>query len=780
MLIGGAALTLGAHAPALWAADVSPQTARNAGQASDANSGTPFGGQIGKTYAESKEWWPEPKQAPKGAPNVVVLLIDDAGYGTSSAFGGLMQTPTIDKLANDGLRFTNFHTTAISSPTRAALLTGRNSHSVGMGLFPVTSAGFPGYNGVLPDDKATIAEILQENSYNNYLVGKWHLTPIHEITSVGPFKRWPLGKGFDHYYGWHLGHTDQYHPNLYEDNNVIDIEPNKKHVTTLLADKAIKYIANQKSLAPEKPFFLYFATGAIHSPHQVDKKWIDQYKGKFDKGWDWYREEVLARQKKLGVVPANAELPPRDPKVPAWDSLTPEAKKVYARYMETYAGFMTHADYEFGRVVKYLKDIGQLDNTVILAIVGDNGGSPSSQHGSLNGRISGLNEKQQVQEALKSIQKFGTDQTFSDAPYGWTQATNTPFRQWKVDANSEGGTHNPLIVYYPKGIKEKGGIRNQYSHVIDIAPTLVELTGATVPKTINGVEQKPFDGISLAYAFNDADAPSRRTTQYYEILGRRAIYKDGWKASVHHQPGTDFAKDVWSLHHIEKDFNERFDLAASAPAKLKELQDAFDEQARKYNIYPLDDGAKGSAGRARSAFGKKDRIVLYPGVDQILNFAGPQFQETSFSITAEVDLRAKGDEGVLFATGGAFDGLSLFIKDGKFQVAHNTGSLIRHLESTRPLPAGKAQLRYELQYNAPREKPDDRVALYNLPAGSEAIYVNDQKLAERSITYSEARYIASYKDGVDVGQDLNSPVSDRYKVPFSFNGKLKQIAIQYK
>ena len=742
------------------------------------NEDSSYKGVLGKTLADSKEWWPEKTKAPAGAPNIVYLLIDDAGYGTASAFGGLMETPTLDSLANNGLRYTNFHTTAICSPTRAALLTGRNSHSVHMGLFPVTATGFPGYDGRLPADKATIAEILHENNYNTYAVGKYHLTPIDEITAVGPFDRWPTGKGFDHFYGWHLGHTDQYHPNLYEDNNVIDVEPNTKHATTLIADKTIKYIANQRSLAPEKPFFLYFATGAIHSPHQVDKKWSDLYKGKFDKGWDWYREEVLARQKKLGVVPADAQLPARDPKVAAWDSLTADQKKVYARYMEVYAGFLTHADYEFGRVVNYLKEIGELDNTVIIAIIGDNGSSPSSKHGSINGYISGLEGDKQVNEALKNLAKLGTEQSFSDAPFGWTQATNTPFRQWKVDANSEGGTHNPLIIFYPKGIKEKGGIRNQYSHVNDIAPTTVELVRATVPETIKGVKQKPFEGTSLVYSLNDSKASSKHTVQYYEIKGKRAIYKDGWKASVYHQPETDFSKDVWELYNLNEDFNERFDLASKNPDKLKELQDLFDEEAKKYNIYPLQD-ATPSGGRAISAFGVKNKIVLYPGVDQILNFSGPQFKATSFTITAEIDYK-KGDQGVLFSTGGAFEGLSLFVKDGKFHVSHNTGSIIKTLTSNQPLRDGKQKLKFELIYETPQKEAGKTEIKPDAAAGTEAIYINEIKAGERPITYGEAKYIAVYKDGVDVGADLNSPVSDKYKVPFRYAGTFSKVIIEYK
>jgi arylsulfatase A-like enzyme len=731
-----------------------------------------YHGKIGKTQATSEEWWPEKKKAPAGAPNVIYFLIDDAGYGTASAFGGLMHTPTLDSLANNGLRFTNFHTTAICSPTRAALLHGRNSHSVHMGLFPVTATGFPGYDGFLPADKGSIAAALRANEYNTYAVGKYHLAPIHEITPVGPFDRWPTGIGFDHFYGWQLGHTDQYHPNLYEDNNVIDIEPNNTHVTTLLADKAIKYIANQRSYAPHKPFFLYFATGALHYPHQVDQKWIDLYKGKFDNGWDWYREETLKNQKRLGVVPEDAVLPDRDPKVPAWDSLTPAQQKLYARYMEVYAAFMTHTDYEFGRVVNYLKEIDQLENTIIVAIIGDNGSSPSSQHGYINSYISDLPDEEQVAVALKNIDAIGTEKSFPDAPWGWTQATNTPFRLWKSDAQAEGGTHNPLIIFYPKGIKEKGGIRNQYSHVIDIAPTTLELINGAAPDYINGVKQKPYEGTSLVYAIHDAQAKDRHTTQYYEIRGKRAIYKEGWKAAVVHQTGKDFDDDVWELYHIEKDFNERQNVATEYPEKLKELQAAFDEEARKYNVYPIHEEWD-MAKRKISAFGLQDTIVLYQGADQILNFAGPQFHEQSFSISADVVLTGK-EEGVLFSTGGAFDGLSLYILNGKFEVAHNTGSKVQYLTSSKALPKGKTSLRFELAYEQPSEKSSKAYA------GKTSIWINDEKVGERDITFKEAKYIAYYKDGVDVGADLNSPVSDKYRVPFKFTGKLNTVTIIYK
>lgn len=736
-----------------------------------------FKGKIGRTVAESQEYLPEKKKAPAGAPNVIVFLIDDAGYGTSSAFGGLMETPVLDSLANNGLRYTNFHSTGVCSPTRAALLTGRNHHSVHMGTLNYSSSGFPGYDAIMPADKATIAEVLHENNYSTFAVGKYHVAPLNEITAIGPYDRWAVGRGFDHFYGFQLGHTDQYHPNLYEDTKVVDPEPSGKHLTTLLADKAISYIANQKSIVKDKPFFLYFATGAIHSPHQVDKKWSDLYKGKFDKGWDWYREEVFARQKKLGVIPANAVLPDRDPTVKSWDSLTPAQRKVYARFMEIYAGFLTHADYEFGRIVNYVKEIGQADNTVILVSIGDNGSSHSPQNGSLNGYISSLDEDKQVAELYKNIDKLGTEHSFQDAPAGWTQATNTPFRLWKADPNSEGGTHQPLIVYYPNGNLAKGSIRGQYGHVIDIAPTIYELTGSTVPSVIKGFNQKPIEGTSLVYSFKNANAENRHKVQYYELFGKRAIVKDGWKAAVFHKSGADFSKDVWELYNLNDDFNERIDLAKKFPEKVNALKALFDEEAIKYNVFPLSDNALGhsTGGRARSPFGLDKKVVLYSGIDQQLTFSGPQFQNDPFSITADIELKSGNEQGVLFATGSEFDGLSLFIKDGKFIAAQNSGSKVKYLESDIPVPVGKSKLKFEFNFKAPKEDNKDK----NAPAGTEAIYINDKKVAERNVVALEGR-IGIYKDGIDVGADRNSPVTDRYKTPFNFTGKLNHVTIEYK
>lgn len=487
-----------------------------------AQNNQPYQGVIGRTLAESKEWWPEPTKAPKGAPNVVWILLDDVGYGATSAFGGLINTPNIDSLANNGLRFSNFHVEAYSAPTRAALLTGRNHHTVHMGLFPECQREFPGYDGRVPFETGTVGEILKKNEYNTFAVGKWHITPVKDVTQSGPFDRWPTGRGFDHFYGFLFAETDQYHPQLWENNNKIETDGSKE-LNDLLADKAIHYIANQKSSAPDKPFFLYFATGAIHEPHQVSQKWRDKYKGTFDAGWDVYREQVLANQKKLGLVPQDAALP-KNPGDRAWNTLSADEKKLYARYFENYAGYLSYTDDQVGRVVNYLKEIGQLDNTAIFVLIGDNG---ASAEGTENGHTTpwnySIDDKPSVAEALKDIDKIGTEQSKVHIPKTWANATNTPFRLSKGNAQAEGGTHDPLIVFWPNGIKEKGGIRNQYTHVIDILPTTVELIGGTLPETVNGYKQQELQGTSFLYAVKDAKAPSKHTTQYFEVAGRRAI-----------------------------------------------------------------------------------------------------------------------------------------------------------------------------------------------------------------------------------------------------------------
>ena len=564
-----------------------------------AQTAQPYQGVVGRTLAESKEWWPEPVKAPAGAPNVVWILIDDVGFGAAGTFGGLIQTPTFDSLANNGLRYTNFHTTAICAPTRSALLTGRNSASVHESGFShtVLSAGFPGGDGRVPATAGTIAEILRDNGYNTFAVGKYGVTPDEEATDAGPFNHWPTGKGFDHFFGFLGSQTDQYKPDLVEDQ--AHVRPDGRHLSDQITDKAIYYIDRQEKVAPNKPFFLYYAPGATHAPHQVDKYWSDQYKGKFDKGWDAYREEVFERQKKLGVIPADAKLPERNPDIKAWDKLTPEEQKLYARFFEVYAGYLTYTDFEIGRLVNHLREIGQLDNTLIFISIGDNG---ASKEGTLNGDIDRslwnkpLTEQENINYNLNKIGEIGTPAaTEGNYPLGWAQAANTPFKFWKQDANSEGGTHNPFIAYWPKGIKDKGGIRTQYSHVIDLLPTTLDLVGIKAPDEIRGIKQQPIEGTSLAYSIDDAKAPTRHTLQYYYIFGSRSIYDHGWKAELAYpssfitgnaQSQQPFDENAWELYNLNEDPTERIDLAKKYPEKLAELKAEFEEQAKSHHLYP--------------------------------------------------------------------------------------------------------------------------------------------------------------------------------------------------
>ena len=568
-----------------------------------------YQGSVGKTLTESTEWWPQPVTAPKDAPNVVWILLDDVGFGASSTFGGLINTPTFDSLANQGLRYTNFHTAGICAPTRAALLTGRNHHFVHEGGFSHTilSAGFPGYDGRIPSSAGTIAEVLRENGYNTFAVGKYGVTPDEDATDAGPFDRWPTGKGFDHFFGFLGSQTDQYKPDLVEDQ--VHIQPDGRHLTEQITDKAISYIGKQKKAAPNKPFFLYYSPGAVHAPHQVATEWSDVYKGKFDAGWDVYRENVIANQKKSGIIPANAILPGRNSNVKAWKSLSADQKKLYSRFMEVFAGYLTYTDHEIGRLVNYLKEIKQLDNTIIFVVIGDNG---ASKEGTYNGDIDRtlfakpLADSALLQYNLNKIGEIGTAAGVeANYPLGWAQATNTPFKYWKQDANSEGGTRNPLIVFYPKGIKEKGGIRNQYGHVIDLLPTTAEFVGIQPPVEIRGIRQSEIQGTSLVYSFDDAKAISKHTNQYYYIFGARSIYNNGWKAEAAHHPdfidfttpqvdgkplvAANYDNDVWELYNLNNDFNERIDLAKSNPEKLNELKALFDAEATKNNIYPFID-----------------------------------------------------------------------------------------------------------------------------------------------------------------------------------------------
>ncbi|MDJ1501356.1 arylsulfatase [Xanthocytophaga agilis] len=727
----------------------------------------PYKGKTGRNLVETQQWWPDKKKAPEGAPNVVWILLDDVGFGAVSTFGGLIRTPNLDSLANNGLRYTNFHTTAICSPTRAALLTGRNSHSVHMGLFPNTAIGTPGYDGYMPFEKATIAEILRENGYNTYAVGKWHFTPISDATVAGPFNRWPTGRGFDHYYGFLGGSTDQWHPVLWEDTRKVEPETDGKHFTTRIADKAIQYIAEQKSVKADKPFFLYFAPGAGHAPHHVAKEWRDQYKGKFDQGWDSYREAVFKRQQSLGLLPKNAVLPPRQTGVKAWETLTADEKKVFARFMEVYAGFLSYTDYEIGRIVSYLRQNDLLNNTLIVLMIGDNGGS---KEGTYTGTI-GFADKSQGEDIsflLSQYDKIGTEYTAPNYPLGWSQATNTPFRYWKSDVNAEGASHNPLILYYPNRIKEKG-LRTQYSHVVDILPTTIELTGIKIPDFINGYQQRPIQGISLVYSIADAKAVTRHTIQYYELHGGRSIYKDGWKASVYHPRNMfgeakvtdinfnppDFSQDRWELYNLNEDWTETKDLAASNPQKLEELKALFDREAEVNKVYPLRNFKEGVVAPEVHA-----KTVIYQGTTTKTRVP---VGKGSISIISAIELPKQNAEGVIFANGGLQGGTSLYILNGKLHYTLTDGIKEVTLTSTTPLVAGKNTIRIDFTNTS-----------------AVVLSVNNQHAAEQSIV-SKTKYLASIaSEGISVGKDLNAPVSKVYPGPYPFTGIVSKIVIEQK
>lgn len=560
----------------------------------------PYQGKVGRTLAESTEWWPEPVKAPANAPNVVWILLDDVGFGASGTFGGGINTPVLDELAQQGLRYTNFHTTAICAPTRAAMLTGRNSSSVHVSGFSHTalSAGFPGWDGRIPSQDGTIAEILRDKGYSTFAVGKYGVTPDEDATDAGPFHLWPTGKGFDHFFGFLGSQTDQYKPDLVEDQ--AHVQPDGRHLSEQITDKAISYIARQKKAAPEKPWFLYYAPGATHAPHQVAAEWSDRYKGQFDAGWDVYRAQVFARQKRLGIIPKNAVLPDRDAGIAEWNALSPDEKKLYARFMEVYAGFLTYTDHEIGRLVDHLKKTNQFEKTVFVVVVGDNG---ASKEGTLHGNVDRsiisrpLSAKDSVAYNLGKINEIGQPAGVeANYPLGWAQAMNTPFRNWKSDANSEGGTRNPLIISYPAGIKARGELRTQYGHVIDLLPTTLDIVGVKAPEAIRGIRQDPVEGISLAYSLSDVKAASQHRVQHYYIFGSRAIYQDGWKASLPY-PNTliadspngakPFDENAWELYNLNVDYTERVDLAKKNPEKLSELKALFEEQAKKHNLYPL-------------------------------------------------------------------------------------------------------------------------------------------------------------------------------------------------
>jgi arylsulfatase A-like enzyme len=758
------------------------------------NTGTPkvlprpdfkFEGRVGKTYKDSDPpQFPKPVGAPKGAPNVVLILLDDTGFGQYSTFGGGVPSPTLDKLAAEGLRYNRFHTTALCSPTRAALITGRNHHSAATGVITEAATGYDGYTCVLPRSCGTIGEVLRQNGYATAWIGKNHNTPSWETSAAGPFDRWANGLGFDYFYGFNAGDMNHWNPLLFENRNLVpqSADPNY-HLTEDLADKAIAWTRRVTSIAPDKPFFLYVAPGANHSPHHAPKEWIEKFKGKFDHGWDAYREETFKRQQAMGIIPTEAKLTVRSEGLPAWNTLEDGQKRVYARMMETFAGYAAHVDHHMGRVVDAVKSLPNADNTIFIYVVGDNGASAEGGlEGSLNENLffNGFPEK--WEENLAHIDELGGPKWFNHFPSAWAHAMNTPFQWTKQVASHFGGTRNPMVVSWPAKIKDKGGIRTQFLHVIDLVPTLYEAIGITPPTTLNGIEQKPIEGVSFLKSFIDARAPETRQTQYFELLVNRGIYQDGWMASsrsfvpwVPVRGDFDPLKAKWELYHVDSDFTQAEDLATKHPEKVKELEAIFWREAEKYRVLPLDWRAVERLnaelqGRPRLA-GKRNTFVYYPGQIALPDGASPPVLNKSFSITADIEIPDAGAEGMIYTHGGLTGGCGLYLRDGKAHFVYNYLAMERPTISTVVLPIGKLSLTVKLTYEG---KPGERgkSALVTIDA-------NGKKVGEGRLLRTVPIQF-SLGEGVDVGMDTGSAIDFTYKLPFAFTGKIDKVTVDLK
>jgi arylsulfatase A-like enzyme len=747
----------------------------------------PFQGEIGRTAKDSKPDFPKGVEAPKGAPNILLILTDDVGFGASSPFGGPIQTPNVQQLADSGLRYNTFHTTALCSPTRAALITGRNHHTNASGVITEMATGYPGYNSLIPRSSGSVGEGLRENGYNTSWFGKMHNVPDWMSSQAGPFDLWPSGLGFEYFYGFLGGDTDQWHPALFENTKPIEPAPYLGNANYILdhdlADKAIAWMRMQHSLAPSKPWFLYYATGTAHAPHHAPKEWIAKYKGQFDQGWDKVREETLARQIKLGIVPANTQLTKRPEQLPAWDSLSADQKRLYAHMMEVYAGALSYADNQIGRLLDAARESGQLENTLVIFIMGDNGASAEgTMQGTTNEVATAANGvTESLPYLLSMMDQLGGPTTYNHYPVGWAHAMDSPMQWTKQVASHFGGTRNGMVISWPARIKDKGGIRPQFSHVIDIVPTIYEATGITPPTVMDGAQQKPLEGVSLVYTFDDANAPTRHSTQYFELVGNRAIYKDGWMASTTplrlpwvtsgYEPNPDDFK--WELYNINEDFSQANNLAEKNPGKLKELQDAFDVEAKKYNVYPLDSSFASRADPAirPSLTSGRSEFTYYPGMVRIPEGSAPNFKNKSWAIAAEVTIPEKGANGVLATIGGRFGGWALLMQDRKPQFVYALSNQTKHkfrVASNQPIPAGNHVVRFSFKY--------DGGGIGKGATGT--LFVDGKQVAEGRIPQTvPIRF--SLDETFDVGEDTGTPVVEDYvgKMPFPFTGTLKKFVV---
>ncbi len=744
----------------------------------------PFKGKIGGTAAESTPDFPKPLEAPKGAPNVLLIMTDDVGFGASSTFGGPIPTPTFDKLAMAGLRYNTFHTTALCSPTRAALITGRNHHTASTGVITEMATGYPGYTSLMSKSCGTIGETLRQNGYNTSWFGKNHNVPDWQSSQAGPFDLWPTSLGFEYFYGFIGGDTDQWHPAIYDGTKPVEApnDPNY-HFDADMADHAVAWIHQQHALAPDKPFLAYYTPGLCHAPHHAPKEWIAKFKGKFNQGWDKVREETLARQIQQGVAPAGTKLTARPKEIPAWDSLSADQKRLYAHMMEIYAACLAYVDHNIGRVIQAVEDSGELDNTIIIYIQGDNGASGEGTMQGLSNEVgvAGNGVVESEEYLLSIMDDLGGPLTYNHYPVGWAHAMCSPFQWTKQVASHFGGTRNGLVISWPKHMKQLGEVRSQFCSVIDIAPTILEAAGVKPPTMINGVKQTPIEGTSLVYSFNDATVATRHTTQYFEMIGNRGVYDNGWvacttplrlpwQAASEHSPD-DFQ---WELYNVAEDFSEANNLAAANPAKLKELQAVFDREAKKYNVLPLDASfiarvdvsIRPSLTRGRSTF------TYYPGTIRVPEGAAPDVKNKSYTVTADVEILKGGADGVLVTQGGRFGGWGLLIIDGKpvFDYAFSNQKQHKYrVASNVKLAAGKHTIKFDFTYDGPGRGK----------GGTGTLSVDGKQVAEGKIERTVPNRF-SLDETFDVGMDTGTPVVEDYvaKMPFKFGGDLKKVVIE--
>lgn len=722
-------------------------------------------GTVGRTYQDSVPWWPTPRRPRPGSPDIVLVVLDDVGFGSLGCYGSEIATPTMDALARDGLRYTNFHVTALCSPTRASLLTGRNHHSVGMSLLSNADSGFPGKRGAVTHRAAMVPEVLRDQGYNTVALGKWHLAPLDQTTAAGPYDQWPLGRGFEQYYGFLEGLSDQFSPELVCDNH--RVEPPRSpeqgyHLTADLVDKAIDFVADQKSIAPDKPYFMYLAFGAAHTPHQSPMEFRERYRGRYDEGWDVVRARRLDKQKELGLVPSDTQLSPRNEGVRSWDKLSLPEKATMARMQEAFAAMLEHTDAELARLLVHLERLGTRDNTLVV-LISDNG---ASQEGGPLGTVNTIayenGDEVSLQANVADLDEIGGPWCHSNYPWGWAQAGNTPLKRYKQNVHG-GGVRAPLIISWPRVLSAVGGeLRTQFHAVIDIAPTLLEITGSPMPEHYDGVVQVPVHGTSMVYTFDDASVPSRRSTQYFEMYGHRAIYHDGWKAVAFHPRGDRYEDDRWELYHLATDFSECCDLAAAEPARLHELIGRWWSEAERYDVFPLDDRnfAQRAAEYHSVASPQRRRdFTFYPGMSRVPGGVTPLIYDRSYRIDVHAQM-SESDEGVLVSQGDVNGGYVFYAADGELQYEYNHQGDRHHIAGPLGLSAGAHTLSMDFVRTGPLR-------------GTATLLVDGSSVGETELP-STARYLIGWQ-GLVVGRDALSPVSRRYPRGFPFTGTLSSV-----